>query len=44
VAPGHARLLDGPTPISGGLTLKTSLGMGGQNSAVVLAPTGVRAA
>lgn len=44
VAPGHARLLDGPTPISGGLTLKTSLGMGGQNSAVVLAPPGVRAA
>jgi 3-oxoacyl-[acyl-carrier-protein] synthase II len=44
VAPGHARLLDGPTPISGGLTLKTSLGMGGQNSAVVLAPPGGRAA
>jgi 3-oxoacyl-[acyl-carrier-protein] synthase II len=44
VAPGHARLLDGPTAISGGLTLKTSLGMGGQNSAVVLAPPGVRAA
>lgn len=44
VAPGHARLLDGPTPIAGGLTLKTSLGMGGQNSAVVLAPPGVRAA
>ncbi|WP_073694718.1 beta-ketoacyl synthase N-terminal-like domain-containing protein [Mycobacterium sp. ST-F2] len=38
VAPGHHRLLDGPTPIDGGLTLKTSLGMGGQNSAVVLAP------
>lgn len=38
VAPGHHRLLDGATPMSGGLTLKTSLGMGGQNSAVVLAP------
>ena len=38
VAAGHARLLDGATPLSAGLTLKTSLGMGGQNSAVVLAP------
>lgn len=38
VAAGHARLLDGATPLSTGLTLKTSLGMGGQNSAVVLAP------
>ena len=39
VAPGHRRLLDGPTPIqAGGMTLKTSLGMGGHNSAVVLAP------
>ena len=39
VAPGHPRLLDGPTPLQdGGLTLKTSLGMGGHNSAVVLAP------
>jgi 3-oxoacyl-[acyl-carrier-protein] synthase II len=38
VAAGHHRLLDGPTSIGGGLTLKTSLGMGGQNSAVVLAP------
>ncbi|OKH74168.1 hypothetical protein EB73_05895, partial [Mycobacterium sp. SWH-M3] len=38
VAPGHARLLDGPTAMSDGVTLKTSLGMGGQNSAVVLAP------
>ncbi|WP_071289530.1 beta-ketoacyl synthase N-terminal-like domain-containing protein [Mycolicibacterium llatzerense] len=37
VAEGHPRLLDGPTPIDGGITLKTSLGMGGQNSAVVLA-------
>lgn len=38
VAPGHGRLLDGPTRVSDGITLKTSLGMGGQNSAVVLAP------
>jgi 3-oxoacyl-[acyl-carrier-protein] synthase II len=38
VAPGHARLLDGATPMVEGLTLKTSLGMGGQNSAIVLAP------
>ena len=38
VAPGHRRLLDGPTPMADGITLKTSLGMGGQNSAVVLAP------
>ena len=38
VAPGHRRLLDGPTPMVSGITLKTSLGMGGQNSAVVLAP------
>lgn len=38
VAAGHHRLLDGATPMSDGLTLKTSLGMGGQNSAVVLAP------
>ncbi|MEZ0049146.1 3-oxoacyl-[acyl-carrier-protein] synthase II [Mycobacterium sp. MAA66] len=39
VAPGHPRLLDGPTPLQpGALTLKTSLGMGGHNSAVVLAP------
>ena len=39
VAPGHRRLLDGPTPMTpNALTLKTSLGMGGHNSAVVLAP------
>jgi 3-oxoacyl-[acyl-carrier-protein] synthase II len=38
VAPGHARLLDGPTPIAGGITVKSSLGMGGHNSVVVLAP------
>jgi 3-oxoacyl-[acyl-carrier-protein] synthase II len=40
VAPGHARLLDGPTPIAGGITVKSSLGMGGHNSVVVLAPGG----
>lgn len=40
VAPAHPRLLDGPTPMSHGVTLKTSLGMGGHNSAVLLAPTG----
>jgi 3-oxoacyl-[acyl-carrier-protein] synthase II len=41
VAPGHRCLLDGPTPLRpGGITLKTSLGMGGHNSAVVLAPAG----
>ena len=38
VAPGHPRLLNGPTRISGGLTVKSSIGMGGHNSAVVLAP------
>lgn len=38
VARGHRRLLDGPTPIRGGITLKTSLGMGGQNSAIILSP------
>ncbi|NNH75711.1 3-oxoacyl-ACP synthase [Nocardia uniformis] len=40
VATPHARLLDGPTPLSGGLTLKTALGMGGHNSAIVLGPVG----
>ena len=38
VAAGHPRLLDGATPMEPGLTLKTSLGMGGHNSAVILAP------
>ncbi|MGP4014632.1 beta-ketoacyl synthase N-terminal-like domain-containing protein [Saccharopolyspora sp. 5N708] len=36
--PGHPRLLNGPTPPVDGLTLKSSLGLGGHNSAVVLAP------
>lgn len=38
VAPAHPRLLDGPTPCRGGLTAKLSLGMGGNNSMVVLGP------
>lgn len=38
VAPGHPQLISGRTPITGGLTLKSSLGMGGHNTAVVLAP------
>ena len=38
VAEGHPRLLDGPTAVAQGITLKTSLGMGGHNSAVLLAP------
>ncbi|WP_372492937.1 beta-ketoacyl synthase N-terminal-like domain-containing protein [Nocardia sputi] len=36
VAPAHPRLLDGPAPFEGGLTAKLSLGMGGNNSVVVL--------
>jgi 3-oxoacyl-[acyl-carrier-protein] synthase II len=38
VAPAYERLLDGPTPFEGGLTAKLSLGMGGNNSMVVLGP------
>ncbi|TNC22868.1 beta-ketoacyl synthase N-terminal-like domain-containing protein [Amycolatopsis alkalitolerans] len=38
VAPGHPQLLNGRTPIGDGLTVKSSLGMGGHNSVVVLAP------
>jgi 3-oxoacyl-[acyl-carrier-protein] synthase II len=38
VAPGHPKLLDGPTPADDGITVKSSLGMGGHNSVVVLAP------
>ena len=37
VAKGHPRLLDGPTVRREGLTVKSSIGMGGHNSAVVLA-------
>ncbi len=36
VAPAHPRLLDGPTECTGGITVKTSLGMGGHNSVLVL--------
>lgn len=38
VAPGHPRLLSGPTRPAAGLTVKSSIGMGGHNSAVVLEP------
>lgn len=36
VAPGHGRLLSGPTPRKPGIMLKSSIGMGGHNSAIVL--------
>ncbi|QGK70155.1 3-oxoacyl-ACP synthase [Allosaccharopolyspora coralli] len=36
VAQGHARLLDGPTSVRRGVTVKSSLGMGGHNSVVLL--------
>ncbi|MEB3367615.1 beta-ketoacyl synthase N-terminal-like domain-containing protein [Saccharopolyspora mangrovi] len=35
-AEGHPRLLDGLTPVRPGITVKSSLGMGGHNSVVVL--------
>lgn len=38
VAPGHPRLLPGPTTPDEGITMKSSIGMGGHNSAVLLAP------
>jgi 3-oxoacyl-[acyl-carrier-protein] synthase II len=38
VAPAHPRLLDGLTRAADGITVKSSLGMGGHNSVVVLAP------
>jgi 3-oxoacyl-[acyl-carrier-protein] synthase II len=38
VAPAYERLLDGPTLFEGGITVKLSLGMGGNNSMVVLGP------
>jgi 3-oxoacyl-[acyl-carrier-protein] synthase II len=40
VSDAHPQLLDGLTPYEGGLTLKTSMGMGGYNSAVVVGPPG----
>ena len=36
VADGHRRLLDGPTVRRPGPIVKTSIGMGGNNSAIVL--------
>jgi 3-oxoacyl-[acyl-carrier-protein] synthase II len=38
VAPGHPQLLDGCTRLDDGITVKSSLGMGGHNSVIVLAP------
>jgi 3-oxoacyl-[acyl-carrier-protein] synthase II len=38
VAAGHPRLLAGPTQPAGGLTVKSSIGMGGHNSAVIIRP------
>ncbi len=38
VAAAHPQLLDGATPMVDGITVKPSLGMGGHNSVVVLAP------
>jgi 3-oxoacyl-[acyl-carrier-protein] synthase II len=38
VAPGHPQLIDGHARITGGITVKSSLGMGGYNSVVVLEP------
>ncbi len=37
VAPGHPKLVDGRTPSVPGVTLKSSIGMGGYNTVVVLA-------
>lgn len=39
VAAGHPRLLTGATPPAAGLTVKSSIGMGGHNSAIVLSPS-----
>ncbi len=36
VAPGHPKLLDGPTAAEDGLVVKSSLGMGGHNAVVVV--------
>ena len=36
VAPGHKRLLSGSTPRKPGIMLKSSIGMGGHNSVIVL--------
>jgi 3-oxoacyl-[acyl-carrier-protein] synthase II len=37
VAPGHPKLVDGRTPRVPGLMVKSSIGMGGYNTAVVVA-------
>lgn len=37
-AAGHPRLIDGVTPLRPGPTLKSSIGMGGHNSAIVVEP------
>jgi 3-oxoacyl-[acyl-carrier-protein] synthase II len=37
VAPGHPKLVDGRTPSVPGLTVKSSIGMGGYNTVVVIA-------
>jgi 3-oxoacyl-[acyl-carrier-protein] synthase II len=36
VAAAHPQLLDGPTAIHDGLTMKSSIGLGGHNSAVII--------
>jgi len=36
VAPAHPRVLDGVTPRAPGATLKSSIGMGGYNAALVI--------
>jgi 3-oxoacyl-[acyl-carrier-protein] synthase II len=36
VAPGHPRLLSGPTPRKPGIMLKSSIGIGGHNSVLAL--------
>jgi 3-oxoacyl-[acyl-carrier-protein] synthase II len=38
VAPGHPQLLSGHSAVPDGITVKSSIGMGGHNSVVVLAP------
>ena len=40
VAPGHPKLVDGRTPRMPGLVIKSSLGMGGYNTAMVIAEPG----
>lgn len=42
VAPGHPKLVDGPTLRQPGAVLKSSIGMGGHNSSIVLAEPATR--